>query len=105
MAAGGAEAKRAFDAMMDMGKIDVAAIEAARLMLRRVWRQICRQTSSIDGTERNVSGRPLRGCQRPFAGAHPRLLSTRSGPLRDAAFHCVPFREIFYAGPTGYLAR
>jgi predicted 3-demethylubiquinone-9 3-methyltransferase (glyoxalase superfamily) len=28
--AGGAEAKRAFDAMMDMGKIDVAAIEAAR---------------------------------------------------------------------------
>ena len=30
LAAGGAEAKRAFDAMMDMGKIDVAAIEAAR---------------------------------------------------------------------------
>jgi predicted 3-demethylubiquinone-9 3-methyltransferase (glyoxalase superfamily) len=30
MAAGGAEAKRAFDAMMDMGKIDVAKIEAAR---------------------------------------------------------------------------
>jgi predicted 3-demethylubiquinone-9 3-methyltransferase (glyoxalase superfamily) len=30
MAAGGAEAKRAFDAMMDMGKIDVARIEAAR---------------------------------------------------------------------------
>ena len=30
MAAGGAEAKRAFDAMMDMKKIDVAAIEAAR---------------------------------------------------------------------------
>ncbi|MET3896098.1 putative 3-demethylubiquinone-9 3-methyltransferase (glyoxalase superfamily) [Devosia sp. UYZn731] len=30
MAAGGAEAKRAFDAMMTMGKIDVAAIEAAR---------------------------------------------------------------------------
>jgi len=30
MAAGGAEAKRAFDAMMDMRKIDVAAIEAAR---------------------------------------------------------------------------
>jgi hypothetical protein len=30
MAAGGAEAKRAFAAMMDMGKIDVAAIEAAR---------------------------------------------------------------------------
>ncbi len=30
MAAGGPEAKRAFDAMMDMGKIDVAAIEAAR---------------------------------------------------------------------------
>ena len=30
MAAGGAEAKRAFDAMMEMGKIDVAAIEAAR---------------------------------------------------------------------------
>jgi hypothetical protein len=29
-AAGGAEAKRAFDAMMDMGKIDVAAIVAAR---------------------------------------------------------------------------
>ncbi len=29
-AAGGAEAKRAFDAMMKMGKIDVAAIEAAR---------------------------------------------------------------------------
>jgi predicted 3-demethylubiquinone-9 3-methyltransferase (glyoxalase superfamily) len=28
--AGGAEAKRVFDAMMDMGKIDVAAIEAAR---------------------------------------------------------------------------
>jgi predicted 3-demethylubiquinone-9 3-methyltransferase (glyoxalase superfamily) len=30
MAAGGNEAKRAFDAMMDMTKIDVAAIEAAR---------------------------------------------------------------------------
>ncbi|MDR6817235.1 putative 3-demethylubiquinone-9 3-methyltransferase (glyoxalase superfamily) [Neorhizobium sp. 2083] len=30
MAAGGAEAKRAFDAMMKMQKIDVAAIEAAR---------------------------------------------------------------------------
>jgi len=30
MAAGGAEAKRAFEAMMSMKKIDVAAIEAAR---------------------------------------------------------------------------
>jgi len=30
MAAGGAEAKRAFEAMMDMKKIDVATIEAAR---------------------------------------------------------------------------
>ena len=30
MAAGGAEAKRAFDAMMVMKKIDVAAIDAAR---------------------------------------------------------------------------
>ncbi len=30
MAVGGAEAKRAFDAMMEMRKIDVAAIEAAR---------------------------------------------------------------------------
>jgi predicted 3-demethylubiquinone-9 3-methyltransferase (glyoxalase superfamily) len=30
MAAGGAEAKRAFEAMMDMKKIDVAKIEAAR---------------------------------------------------------------------------
>ena len=30
MAAGGAEAKRAFDAMMKMQKIDVAAIDAAR---------------------------------------------------------------------------
>ena len=30
MAAGGAEAKRAFDAMMQMKKIDVAAIDAAR---------------------------------------------------------------------------
>jgi predicted 3-demethylubiquinone-9 3-methyltransferase (glyoxalase superfamily) len=30
MAAGGAEAERAFKAMMTMGKIDVAAIEAAR---------------------------------------------------------------------------
>ena len=31
MAAGGAEAKRAFEAMMTMRKIDVVAIEAARL--------------------------------------------------------------------------
>ena len=30
LAAGGAEAKRAFDAMMDMKRIDVAAIKAAR---------------------------------------------------------------------------
>lgn len=30
LAAGGAEAKRAFDAMMTMRKIDIAAIEAAR---------------------------------------------------------------------------
>jgi predicted 3-demethylubiquinone-9 3-methyltransferase (glyoxalase superfamily) len=30
MAAGGTEAKRAFDAMMGMTKIDVAAIESAR---------------------------------------------------------------------------
>ena len=30
MATGGAEAKRAFEAMMEMGKIDVAKIEAAR---------------------------------------------------------------------------
>ncbi len=30
MAAGGAEAKRAFAAMMEMGKIDIAKIEAAR---------------------------------------------------------------------------
>ncbi len=30
MAAGGAEAKRAFEAMMEMGKIDVAKIDAAR---------------------------------------------------------------------------
>jgi predicted 3-demethylubiquinone-9 3-methyltransferase (glyoxalase superfamily) len=28
MAAGGAEAKRAFDAMMEMGKIDIAKINA-----------------------------------------------------------------------------
>jgi predicted 3-demethylubiquinone-9 3-methyltransferase (glyoxalase superfamily) len=30
LAVGGAEAKRAFEAMMDMKKIDVAAIAAAR---------------------------------------------------------------------------
>jgi predicted 3-demethylubiquinone-9 3-methyltransferase (glyoxalase superfamily) len=30
LSVGGAEAKRAFDAMMTMKKIDVAAIEAAR---------------------------------------------------------------------------
>jgi len=30
LAAGGAEAKRAFDAMMTMGKIDIATIDAAR---------------------------------------------------------------------------
>src|ERR1700691_190947 len=30
MAAGGAESKRAFEAMMEMGKIDIAKIEAAR---------------------------------------------------------------------------
>lgn len=34
LAAGGGEAKRAFDAMMGMRKIDVATIEAAR----RGWR-------------------------------------------------------------------
>jgi hypothetical protein len=34
LAAGGAEAKRAFDAMMGMKKIDVAAIKAARLMFK-----------------------------------------------------------------------
>lgn len=30
LAAGGAEAKRVFAAMMEMGKIDIAKIEAAR---------------------------------------------------------------------------
>lgn len=35
MAAGGAEAKRAFEAMMEMGKIDVAKIDAARAGARR----------------------------------------------------------------------
>jgi predicted 3-demethylubiquinone-9 3-methyltransferase (glyoxalase superfamily) len=30
LAVGGPEAKRAFEAMMEMGKIDVAKIEAAR---------------------------------------------------------------------------
>jgi len=30
MAAGGAEAKRAFDAMMSMKKVDIAKIDAAR---------------------------------------------------------------------------
>jgi len=30
MAAGGAEAKRVFAAMMDMGEIDIAKIEATR---------------------------------------------------------------------------
>ena len=30
LAAGGDQAKRAFDAMMDMKKINIAAIEAAR---------------------------------------------------------------------------
>jgi predicted 3-demethylubiquinone-9 3-methyltransferase (glyoxalase superfamily) len=34
LAAGGAEAKFAFDAMMQMGKIDIAAIEAARAAAR-----------------------------------------------------------------------
>src|SRR2546423_7335492 len=37
MAAGGDEAKRAFDAMMTMRKIDVAAIEAARHSSCRYW--------------------------------------------------------------------
>ena len=36
MAAGGDEAKRAFEAMMTMKKIDVAAIKAARLNARPV---------------------------------------------------------------------
>jgi predicted 3-demethylubiquinone-9 3-methyltransferase (glyoxalase superfamily) len=36
MAAGGAEARRAFEAMMEMGKIDVAKIDAARRAKRRV---------------------------------------------------------------------
>jgi predicted 3-demethylubiquinone-9 3-methyltransferase (glyoxalase superfamily) len=35
MAAGGDEAKRAFEAMMGMKKIDVAAIKAARLMFTK----------------------------------------------------------------------
>jgi predicted 3-demethylubiquinone-9 3-methyltransferase (glyoxalase superfamily) len=34
LAAGGEEAKRAFEAMMEMGKIDVAAIDAARRAAR-----------------------------------------------------------------------
>ena len=37
LAAGGAEAKRAFDAMMDMKRIDVAAIKAARRGCRPSW--------------------------------------------------------------------
>ena len=36
LAAGGDEAKRAFAAMMDMRKIDVAAIEAARCLTRSI---------------------------------------------------------------------
>src|SRR4029450_12559918 len=40
MAVGGDEARRAFEAMMDMKKIDVAAIEAARRGCRRACRSI-----------------------------------------------------------------
>jgi hypothetical protein len=37
LAAGGGEAKRAFEAMMSMKKIDVAAIKAARRLMLLCW--------------------------------------------------------------------
>ena len=54
MAAGGAEAKRAFEAMMKMRKIDVAAIEAAR---RRLTIHRWRRSHRIS-TEPRVGLRP-----------------------------------------------
>ena len=84
MAAGGAEAKRAFDAMMDMKKIDVAAIEAAR----RGQVQPGPSASGAEILERSLRISPLRRALRGL----PQWKDVRCFPTTDALRTAV---EIF----------
>ena len=59
LAAGGDEAKRAFEAMMPMKKIDIATIEAARRVAGVDWRESPRLTMSIGKFVINVPQQTL----------------------------------------------
>jgi predicted 3-demethylubiquinone-9 3-methyltransferase (glyoxalase superfamily) len=84
LAVGGAEAKRAFDAMMTMRKIDVAAIEAARRGRRFGRRGASRWRSPLP---------PLNG--RPIAAKGWRATRASAGRLKRSRSRtmCACFRS------------
>jgi hypothetical protein len=74
LAAGGDEAKRAFDAMMGRKKIDVAAIKAARLTLCPTRPENCAGNGALPNG--------------PSYRAHPRLVQRRVGHRRGRNCAC-----------------
>jgi hypothetical protein len=73
MAAGGAEAKRAFTAMMEMGKLDIAKTKAIRRADRMVGRAESPKDNSLGQSE-------------PASDALGQLSTKSSSPERAAEF-------------------